>query len=68
MGKKSSVTERLRAEFKKCGESRYALSKRSGIAESVLSRFASGQELSFANIDRLADALGLELVKRENER
>lgn len=60
----ASVTETLRAELERCGQTRYAVSKATGIPESVLSRFAHGQPLRGANLDRLAAYLGLVLVKK----
>lgn len=58
------VSETLRAELERCGQTRYAISKATGIPESVLSRFVHGQPLRGANLDKLADYLGLVLVKR----
>ena len=50
------------------GQSRYALSRQSGIAQSVLSRFAAGGRLELPNAERLADALDLELTVRPKSR
>lgn len=45
--------------------SRYALAKATGVSEGVLSRFVNGErDLRLATVDRLASALGLELVAR----
>ena len=44
--------------------SRYQIAKQSGISESVLSRFVSGQtSLSLENLDRIATVLGLRLKR-----
>ena len=57
----ASVSDTLRAALERCGETRYAVSKATGIPQSVLSRFVHGQPLRGANTDRLAEYLGLEL-------
>jgi transcriptional regulator with XRE-family HTH domain len=57
------VTDRLRKALESCGQSRYAVSKGSGVSESVLSRFAAGETvLAGDNIDRLAAYLNLDLT------
>jgi hypothetical protein len=58
------VSETLRAALEKCGQSRYAVSKATGIPESVLSRFTHSQPLRGANLDKLADYLGLALTTK----
>lgn len=60
----ATVSETLRATLEKCGQTRYAVSKATGIPESVLSRFAHGQPLRGANLDKLADYLGLVLTTK----
>lgn len=57
----ASITETLRAAMNRCGVSRYAISKVTGIPQSVLSRFADGQPLRGGNIDKLGAYLNLEL-------
>ncbi|MBX3375172.1 MAG: helix-turn-helix domain-containing protein [Phycisphaeraceae bacterium] len=56
-----TLTEALRVALERCGETRYAVSKATGIPESVLSRFIHGDYLRGRNMDRLADYLGMEL-------
>jgi len=64
-----TVTTHLRNAMNKCGETRYGISKATGISEAVLSRFASGETvLSGENIDKLASHLGLELVRKSGRR
>lgn len=63
MSRAPSISETLRRELELCGQTRYAVSKATGIPESVLSRFAHGKPLRGANFDRLADYLGLVLTK-----
>jgi hypothetical protein len=60
----ASVTETLRQALERCGQTRYAVSKATGIPESVLSRFVRGQPLRGGNLDKLADHLGLVLVAK----
>lgn len=64
----ATVSETLRKALERCGESRYAVSKATGIDESVLSRFHHGQPLRGENLDRLADYLGLELRPKARRR
>ena len=60
---KKSFTEQLRRVILDCGETRYSLAQRMGIAESTLSRFVNGSRgLSMDVLDRLFDALDLEIT------
>lgn len=57
------MSEQLRKAIEDCGLSRFELAKRSGVAESVLSRFVvSGRELRSGNLDQLCKTLGLRLA------
>jgi hypothetical protein len=57
-----TVTATLRATLNRCGQTRYAVSKATGIPESTLSRFVmGGKPLRGENIDILSAYLGLEL-------
>ena len=59
------LSDRLRRIIDGCGQTRYAIAKSTGIAESTLSRFMSGERgLPMKTLDRLADYLGLEIVVR----
>lgn len=50
------------------GMSRYELSRQADVSQSVLSRFVRGVSgLSVENLERVAKALGLEVVVRERE-
>ena len=60
----ASVTATLRAALRDCGESRYAVSGKTGIPESTLSRFNGGKPLRGENIDKLCAYLGLELTPK----
>lgn len=59
----SKITEALRIAVKASEKSRYRLAKDSGLAESALSRLVSGERsVTIESAERLAEALGLELV------
>jgi hypothetical protein len=61
----SPLSEQLRAALENCGQTRYAVSKETGIPESTLSRFvAGGKPMRGENIDKLCEYLGLELRPR----
>ncbi len=60
-----TTTEQLRRIIRTCGMSRYEISKRSGVAESVLSNFMSGgRGITTDTLDKLAPALGLTLTAK----
>ena len=63
-GMVKKFSEQLRTAVKKSGESRYRLAQRAGVADSVLSRFVHGAGLRTDSIDRIVDALELELKPR----
>ena len=64
MGKKPiKLSDQVRRAVDASGLSRYRISKEIGVAESTMSRFMSGQGgLSLANLDALADLLGLDIT------
>ena len=61
---KQSVTETLRTALKTSTESRYQISKATGIDQASLSRFVNGKRAGFSmeNVDSLCDHLGLILT------
>jgi hypothetical protein len=59
-----TVTDTLRTALERCGESRYAVSKATGIPQSGLSRFAAGHTMRGDSIDVLAEYLGLALTAK----
>jgi transcriptional regulator with XRE-family HTH domain len=62
-------TDTLRREILDCGLSRYAISQRAGVSESILSRFVRGERgLSSESIDSLVEFLGLEVRPRRKPR
>ena len=61
----ATVTDQLRRAVERCGQTRYAISKATGIPASVLSRFvAGGRGLRSENMDRLCAYLGLVLTTK----
>ena len=57
------LSQQVRECLERCGQSRYAVSQATGIAQSVLSRFMAGQTgLSGASLDVLGKHLRLEVV------
>jgi hypothetical protein len=65
---REAFTEQVRRAIRDCGETRYSLAKRIGIAQSTLSRFATGDRgLSMEALDRLFDALDLEIKPRKRK-
>ena len=66
---KKPMSERIKAAVEASGKSRYRIAKETGIAESALSRFMSGERgLSMQALDTLLEYLGLEVVPREERR
>lgn len=64
----ATVTDQLRRAVEGCGQSRYAISKATGVPASVLSRFvAGGHGLRSGNIDRLCAYLGLVLTPKASK-
>ena len=61
-----SVAEKLRQAVKDSGETHYRIGKETGIAPSVLDRFAIGESefLGGRNIEKLCDYFGLELAEK----
>ncbi|OHB66230.1 MAG: hypothetical protein A2Y76_14010 [Planctomycetes bacterium RBG_13_60_9] len=61
----SQVFDTIRKAIEAGGKTRYRLSKETGIDQAQLSRLMSGKEgVSVENLERLADALGLEIIIR----
>jgi transcriptional regulator with XRE-family HTH domain len=59
----SKLGEQIRKAIGASKLSRYAICKRAGIDQSAMSRFVVGKsELTVDGIERVADALGLEVV------
>ena len=63
MVKKVLFSDQLRRAVERSELTRYEISRRTGIAQSILSRFINkGAGLSMDTIDKLSDCLGLRLV------
>ena len=59
-----TISDVIRHEMTVCGESRYKVSQETGIEQSALSRFMSGERgLSMEALDVLAEYFGYKLVK-----
>ena len=66
MAKKQPLSEQLRRAVQQADLTRYEISKRTGIAQSILSRFVNqGAGLSLDSIDKLCDYLGLGLASEK---
>ena len=62
----SEITETLRLAVQKGKKTRYALWQETGIEQAVLCRFAAGTRgLTIDTIEKLAPALGYELILRK---
>lgn len=61
--RKPTVSEQIRGIIEASGMTRYEISKRTGVEQSALSRFMSGERgLSTATLDKLGGLLDLEVV------
>jgi transcriptional regulator with XRE-family HTH domain len=57
------LSDQIRLAVDASGLSRYRIAKELGVAESTMSRFMAGKGgLSLANLDLLADLLGLDIT------
>ena len=69
MPTKGSVSSRIREAIEKAEVTRYRIAQETGIQQSALSRFVSGERgLSQEAIDALAEFFGLELVARGKQK
>lgn len=67
--KRLNITDQVRGAIENCGMTRYELSKRTGVAQSVLSRFATGERsLNLESLDKLAKVLGWKMDVGEIKR
>ena len=66
MASKKKLSDQLREAILNADISRYVIWKKTGIAESALSRFVNGKSgLSLDSIDLIAECIGLRLVVDE---
>jgi transcriptional regulator with XRE-family HTH domain len=67
--KRTKILERIREEIEHSKESRYAIAKATGIAESTLSKLMSGNRgLSVEALDAMFEYFGLEITRRRGKR
>jgi transcriptional regulator with XRE-family HTH domain len=65
MPTKKNIVDQLRRAMRDCGESEYAIAKATGVPQSVVNRFASGERgISLKTANKLCEYLKLELVHR----
>jgi plasmid maintenance system antidote protein VapI len=65
----ADMIEQLKEAIAECGISRYGLSQASGVEQSALSRFMSGERgLSLESAARLASVLNLELRPKSHKK
>lgn len=63
------ILDAIREAIEASGKTRYRIAQESGVAESALSRLMSGERgLSIDALERLADALDLEISIRPKRR
>ena len=64
MGKRrAKLSDQIRRAVDDCGRTRYRISKQTGIDQSTLSRFMSGERgLPMNTLDKLADYLDLNIT------
>ena len=63
MKRTTPISEQLRQVVLNCGQTRYAISKATGIGQDVLSRFVNGERgLSMEVLDQLGGYLDLRIV------
>ena len=69
MGFMSQILDELRAAVEASDKSRYRLWQETGIEQSQLSRFVAGTSgLGIEHIEKLAEALGFEIVMQKKAR
>ena len=68
MGFMSKILDEIRRAIKASDKTRYRLSKETSVPQSQLSRLMTGEKgLSFEALERLADALGLDIVIQQKK-
>jgi transcriptional regulator with XRE-family HTH domain len=65
MPTKKNIVDQLRRAMKVCGESEYAIAKGSGVSQSIVNRFVSGERgISLETAAKLCAHLKIEFVHR----
>ncbi len=63
------LSDQIRRAVEGCGQTRYVIAKATGIDQSTLSRFVSGERgLPMNTLDRLADYLELSITMKSQRR
>jgi transcriptional regulator with XRE-family HTH domain len=63
MPTKKNIIDQLRRAMRDSGETEYAIAKASGVSQSVVNRFVSGERgISLETAAKLCEYLGIELV------
>ena len=61
--RRTNLSDQIRRAVDDCGQTRYRISKETGIDQSTLSRFMSGERgLPMNTLDKLADDLDLNIT------
>ena len=58
-------SDQLRQALKKCGETKYRISKESGVDMTTLTRFEDGSGLALDTVDKLVEYLKMDLKPRK---
>jgi len=67
--KRTKLSEQIRAAIEAAGVTRYRISKDTGISESMVSKFMSGDRgLSMEYLDVLGEYLELDVVRRQERK
>ncbi len=65
MPPKKTIIDQLRRAIRDSGETEYAIAKASGVSQSVVNRFVSGERgISLETAAKLCEHLKLDLVRR----
>ncbi len=63
------LADDVRTAIRESGLSRYEIAQKTGVSQSVLSRFMSGETgMTLATLERIAPLLGLEIVIRKRRK
>lgn len=66
VAKRSSIVEQLRKAMRDSGQTEYAIAKGSGVSQSVVNRFVTGERgISLDTAAKLCDYLDLDLRTRK---
>jgi hypothetical protein len=69
MAIRQHLSDQLRQAVLKCGKTRYRIGVETRIAHSIISRFINhGAGMSLANVDKLCECIGAELVLKAGAR